>query len=149
MQNFVHVSLGPFCCCFMYVWKWVWFWIDNFVCCMDQWNSNEVKSDCFGLILLRRFWSFFSFVLDGGPYFTIPCTWNYLKLAYNYCLLCTKVRSKALVYYPVLKLAYNYCLLCTKMPKSPIKINNSKQYYGAAKLRVRELARHFFAKKLL
>lgn len=26
------------------------------------------------------------------------------------------------VYYPVLKLAYNYCLLCTKMPKSPIKI---------------------------
>ena len=41
---------------------------------------------------------------------------------YKRQLLCTKVRSKALVYYPVLKLAYNYCLLCTKMPKSPIKI---------------------------
>ena len=61
MQNFVHVSLGPLFCCCMYVWKWLWFWMDDFVCCMDQWNSNEVKSDCFGLILLR-FWSF-SFVL--------------------------------------------------------------------------------------
>ena len=29
-------------------------------------------------------------------YFTIPCTWNYLKLAYNYCLLWPKARSKAL-----------------------------------------------------
>ena len=64
-------------------------------------------------------------------YLVLKITWNYLKLAYNYCLLCTKVRSKALVYYPVLKLAYNYCLLCTKMPKSPIKINNSKQYTTA------------------